>query len=107
MNSYLAFCLGFLTCVVTLTIYRIFMKRGSVRPNMVRPNHMKPIYSGYKGGWANVNLCIECNTIGLYEDMHEVNPCHRCAGKVVRYGAGKWVEIEGEWCWMIKKENRN
>lgn len=54
-----------------------------------------PKYYGYwryaNGGFSSVTRCQICGNVGLYEDCHIVNPCKHCGGKVVNFGAGKWI----------------
>ena len=70
--------------------------------NLEKRGHLKPEYYGYTiGSYANVNNCSNCKVIGLYEDLHEVNPCPICGGKVVRNKAHKWgVGDDGLWQWI-------
>jgi len=57
------------------------------------PQYYKPHYCN--NNFVQVNKCKFCGMIGLYEDMHPVNPCTNCGGKVTEYGGGKWVD--GHW----------
>ncbi len=52
--------------------------------------NMKPKYHGYNGEFAKINQCTDCGSVGLYEDMHTVNPCPNCGGKVNPHGVGRW-----------------
>ena len=65
--------------------------------------HLNPVYHGYKGGYHAVNKCTECQIIGLYEDMHTIEPCSNCGGKVVRNGTAKWGNVQGVYQWIGKK----
>ncbi|HLP28728.1 MAG TPA: hypothetical protein VK147_08810 [Candidatus Didemnitutus sp.] len=71
--------------------------------------HVPPHYYGYKGGFDNVNICSECGTRALYEDMHQVDPCPYCGGEVREGAVGKWTKIsdtpiERKWWefWKVK-----
>lgn len=65
----------------------------------IKKGHMKPMYDGYSGGFSNTNQCSNCSLIGLYEDMHTINPCRDCGGKVKPYGAAKWMMVDGQFQW--------
>lgn len=49
------------------------------------------MYNGYKGGYASLTYCPECNRVALYEDAHPVVPCSSCGGTVHEGFSGKWV----------------
>ena len=78
-------------------------------------NHLKPRYYRYCGGWTNVCICRECKSIGLYEDMHPVNPCPFCGGIVKDYYStgghffehikyvGRWIKPQYERKFFSKK----
>jgi len=63
----------------------------------VAPQYKTPRFCNEN--FVQVNKCCDCSTVGMYEDMHPVNPCFNCGGKVKKYGAGKWVD--GHWCVRI------
>ncbi len=74
-------------------------------PPVKRPStkkgHMTPGYYAYKpGNFARVNKCVSCGVVGLSEDMHEINPCIICGGKVKSNGAAKWVKVDGQFQWV-------
>lgn len=54
-------------------------------------NYVRPGYGYDKGTFASVNKCSNCHAIGYEYDMHTVNPCPKCGGKVKGHGAAKWV----------------
>lgn len=61
--------------------------------------HLKPVYYGYKGGFAKVTICEACGNTGLYEDQHPVNPCNNCGGTPIEnftamFDGGKWVNLK-------------
>ena len=57
--------------------------------------NLTPSYYGYQQGtYDNVNYCTECNVHGLYEDIHSVNPCPLCGGKIKEGKVGKWIQVE-------------
>ena len=60
-------------------------------------SHKKPIYYGYndkceKGKWAEITICEECGRRALFNDVHTVNPCGVCGGKLRKY-VGRWINI--------------
>ena len=57
--------------------------------------HLPPKYHAYEGGFTNLNQCVDCKLLGLYEDIHEVDPCPECGGKVWNTKPGKWED--GKW----------
>jgi len=61
--------------------------------------HKKPWYYKYHGGYANLTQCEECKMTGLREDLHPVDPCYYCGGKVKEIGAGIWIEPVEKWSW--------
>jgi hypothetical protein len=63
-------------------------------------DHLKPRYYGYGGNYANVNKCSKCDLHGLYEDLHETDPCPRCGGKVVRTESAKYGKHGGVYMWI-------
>lgn len=64
--------------------------------------HSPPQYHGYKGGFANVNVCSVCSRTALYEDMHVTNPCPDCGGKIKeKKFAGIWDKKRKKW---LKRE---
>lgn len=69
---------------------------------------MPPQYYAYKEGFANLNKCTDCGIIGLYEDMHEVEPCIKCGGKVKNTKPGKWDKKLNKWMVRegVKKEQK-
>lgn len=70
----------------------------------IKSGHLKPGYYGYiPETFANVNKCSNCKVIGLYEDIHTVNPCPICGGAVKRNGAAKWTQLDGQYQWVSAK----
>ncbi len=65
------------------------------------PLHFEPNYHGYiADSFDNVNYCQDCQTHALYEDMHSVNPCPVCGGKIIEKEiVGKW--IKPVYCWVF------
>lgn len=73
-------------------------------PIKTRKNHHEPNYYGYKSGFNNITVCIECGSTALYEDQHPARPCRNCGSKVVE-DIGRWVEKDGVYYWELKKLN--
>jgi len=79
---------------------RIKRTINSDRPSTVQRGHMPPMYYGYEHGtFSNVNRCKHCHKIGLCEDLHPIRPCPDCGGKIVAFGAAKWVLANGVYQW--------
>lgn len=74
------------------------------KKTLIKERHMSPKYYGYNGGYCRVNQCNSCNIIGMSEDMHIVNPCKNCGGKVIVLGAAIWEEKNGEKQWCFPEE---
>lgn len=67
--------------------------------------HLKPVYYGYKGGFAKVTVCKDCGNTGLYEDQHPVSPCNNCGGMPIQnftaaFDGNKWSDLK-----VFKEEN--
>lgn len=75
-------------------------------PQKIKKDHLKPVYYGYNGGYAEVNKCPCCFLIGLYEDLHQANPCPRCGHKVQLYGAAKWMLKNGVKMWVLSENDK-
>ena len=73
--------------------------------------HVAPQYSAYKGGFANITVCIRCDRTALYQDQHPVNPCPLCGSKVSEYldgsRVGTWVKEVKRWMTPEEYENWN
>lgn len=60
-------------------------------------DNMEPSRYGYDGGFSNLNQCMDCNIVGLSGDMHVVDACVKCGGRVTNYKPGKWNKKLGAW----------
>lgn len=71
--------------------------KENLRDMVAYPNSVYPRYYTYKGGFANVTKCNDCNSVGLYEDQHIVEPCNACGGKVQEFGAAEFSYKHHQW----------
>jgi hypothetical protein len=83
----------------------------------IKKGHIPPRYYGYKGGFANVTICQDCGSTGLYQDQHPIHPCYFCGGKITNYiyddisgskkFVAKWCEYNGELQWLSRIDYEN
>ena len=69
----------------------------------IKEGHMKPQYHGFHDGFNALNQCTECSIIGLYEDLHTASPCPYCGGKTKGTKPGKYMLVDNEYQWILKK----
>jgi hypothetical protein len=65
--------------------------------------HLKPVYCGYKGGFAGITICKDCGNTGLYEDQHTVDPCNNCGGQPIENFCGKFNSAKWEGIKVFKE----
>lgn len=109
--------LNWILIVVILVLLYLNAKKGKLEDikfkilppkKPVKEGHLAPIYYGYSGGYTKLNKCTNddyCGIIGLYEDIHQVNPCPNCGENVRNFKPGYWGEKDGEKQWITKSDN--
>lgn len=59
--------------------------------NSVSPSWYVRTYDGAPGTFQSVSVCHSCGLRAARRQMHPVNPCPRCGGKVRGDYAGRWI----------------
>ncbi len=92
------------TIISFLAALFIHMGIGTFRRSKVDKDgvlHIKPsnyLYNYiYNYKWADTTKCDDCNTIGMYEDCHPINPCSECGGNVREHTPMKFNYKIGLW----------
>lgn len=67
-------------------------------------HEIEPFYHGYNGGYDTVSYCVECDSQGLYEDLHPSNPCPFCGGNIRDNRLGIWIKPEYKTKFLFFKE---
>lgn len=102
------YLMGFLFVLLIALIISGFIEW--VRPNKTVEGvkHIKPTTyfyrTRYNFEWADISKCGDCGTIGMYEDLHTVYPCHECGG--IRYRATPMKFNYSTRLWEARKKDK-